>query len=170
MPLAATKSKIAILRIKVTIKITRSLTLVSFERVSSLECILVIVDFHFINSNIQITMYYYRLGESCSHIGALLFKLEAAVRLGYTSSTCTDVPCAWNQCFVRKVNPAIVCDIKFYKESAKQKLRDSKKRKTTAHQWLGRTKGLMGQWPHSFRYQWDIFCCNGTFKLFHGTF
>ncbi|KAL3885006.1 hypothetical protein ACJMK2_025105 [Sinanodonta woodiana] len=33
------------------------------------------------------------LGETCSHIGALLFKIEAAVRLGYTSSTCTDRPC-----------------------------------------------------------------------------
>ncbi|KAL3884662.1 hypothetical protein ACJMK2_024780 [Sinanodonta woodiana] len=45
------------------------------------------------------------LGETCSHIGALLFKIEAAVRLGYTSSTCTDRPCEWNACFVKNVEP-----------------------------------------------------------------
>ena len=34
------------------------------------------------------------LGESCSHIGALLFKLEATVRTGFTKKACTDVACA----------------------------------------------------------------------------
>ena len=33
------------------------------------------------------------LGESCSHIGALHFKLEAAVRAGFTKKACTDVAC-----------------------------------------------------------------------------
>ena len=33
---------------------------------------------------------FYSLCESCSHVAALLFKVEADVRLGYTSSTCTD--------------------------------------------------------------------------------
>ena len=33
------------------------------------------------------------LGESCMHIAAVLFKIEAAVRLGYTSSAPTDEPC-----------------------------------------------------------------------------
>ena len=37
MPPAATKSKLAIFSIKVTVKVTRSLTLVSFERVSLVE-------------------------------------------------------------------------------------------------------------------------------------
>ena len=32
------------------------------------------------------------MGESCSHVGALLFKIEAAVRLGYTKEVaCTIV-------------------------------------------------------------------------------
>ena len=43
------------------------------------------------------------LGESSSsHIGTLLFKLEAAVRTGFTKKACTDVACTWNQNFVKK--------------------------------------------------------------------
>ena len=42
------------------------------------------------------------LGESYSHTGALLFKLEAAVRAGFTKNACTDVACTWNQDFVEK--------------------------------------------------------------------
>ena len=37
------------------------------------------------------------LGEPCSHIGALLSKLEAAVRAGFTKKACTGVACTWNQ-------------------------------------------------------------------------
>ena len=33
------------------------------------------------------------LGELCLHIGALYFKLEAAVRAGFTKKACTDVAC-----------------------------------------------------------------------------
>ncbi|XP_021362623.1 uncharacterized protein LOC110456300 [Mizuhopecten yessoensis] len=62
------------------------------------------------------------LGETCSHIGALLFKMEAAVRLGYTRSACTDVSCVWNQCFTKNVQPAPIADIKFYNQSAKDTL------------------------------------------------
>ena len=36
---------------------------------------------------------HFRTGETCSHLGALLYKMEAAVRLGYTSAACTDLPC-----------------------------------------------------------------------------
>lgn len=67
------------------------------------------------------------LKETCSHIGALLFKMEAAVRLGYTLSACTDVPCVWNQCFVKNVKPAPVANIKFYSAKAKQKLTKTKR-------------------------------------------
>ena len=42
------------------------------------------------------------LDESCSHNGALLFKLEAAVKTGFTKKAGTDVACAWNQHFVEK--------------------------------------------------------------------
>ena len=33
------------------------------------------------------------LGESCSHIGTLLFKLGAVVNAGFTKKTFTDVVC-----------------------------------------------------------------------------
>ena len=43
------------------------------------------------------------LGESCSLIGALLFKIEVAVHTGYTKkSACTEVACKWNDDFSRK--------------------------------------------------------------------
>ena len=45
------------------------------------------------------------LGELWSHIGALLFKLEAAVRADITKKACTDVACTWNQDSVRKIKP-----------------------------------------------------------------
>ena len=43
----------------------------------------------------------HRLGEGCSHIAAILFKVESAVRLGYTA--CTSNLCSWNQLFTDKV-------------------------------------------------------------------
>ena len=46
----------------------------------------------------------YSLGETCSHIAALLFKVEACVRLGYTNVACTSRPCTWNQAFSKKVS------------------------------------------------------------------
>ena len=42
------------------------------------------------------------LGGSCSHIGALLFNFEAAVRAGFTKKAYIDVACTWNQDFVKK--------------------------------------------------------------------
>jgi len=63
------------------------------------------------------------LGESCSHVAAVLFKLEAAVRLGYTSNVSTDVLCQWNQRFVSNIEPSTISNIKFYKEEAKEKYR-----------------------------------------------
>ena len=45
----------------------------------------------------------YRLGEVCSHIAAVLFKVEAIVRLGYTTVPCTSRPWKWNQTFSKKV-------------------------------------------------------------------
>ncbi|XP_060601622.1 uncharacterized protein LOC132754891 [Ruditapes philippinarum] len=67
------------------------------------------------------------LGESCSHVAAMLFKVEAAVRNGYTKQACTEQPCAWNKCFTKSVEPATMSAIKFYKESAKQRLLKSKR-------------------------------------------
>lgn len=58
------------------------------------------------------------LGESCSHIGALLFKMEAAVRLGYTKKACTSEACKWNNDFVKKVKGEPISKIKFYTTKA----------------------------------------------------
>lgn len=66
-------------------------------------------------------LFYFRLGESCSHVGALLFKLEASVRLGYTSVAPTSIACVWNKVCTKKVEADMVKDIKFYTDKAKRK-------------------------------------------------
>ena len=63
------------------------------------------------------------LGESCSHIAAILFKIEAAVRGGSTSSACTDDPRQWDSSFVKKAEAASVARIHFYKNPVKERLR-----------------------------------------------
>ena len=55
----------------------------------------------------------------------MLFKVEAAVRLGLTSKACTDVPCKWNQNFTKDVNPAPIAQNQFYSKKAKGKLKKS---------------------------------------------
>ena len=40
----------------------------------------------------------------CSHVAAILFKVEACNRLELTKQTCTDIPCLWNQTYSKKVN------------------------------------------------------------------
>ena len=37
---------------------------------------------------------YFRLGQTCNHIAGLLFRVEAANKMGVTAST--SVPCSWN--------------------------------------------------------------------------
>ena len=44
----------------------------------------------------------FRLGETCSHIGVLLFKIEACLRLGLQQS-CTDVAATWNNSYRKDV-------------------------------------------------------------------
>ena len=56
----------------------------------------------------------FRLGETCSHVAAILYKVEAAVRHRLTSQTSTDIPCQWNQNCKESVQPAPISDIKFY--------------------------------------------------------
>ncbi|XP_041931080.1 uncharacterized protein LOC121694797 isoform X2 [Alosa sapidissima] len=68
------------------------------------------------------------LGETCSHVGAVLFKLEACVRLGYNKVACTSVACAWNGVSTKTIEPAMIKDIEFYSEQAKKK-RNVKKRR-----------------------------------------
>nr|XP_047144212.1 uncharacterized protein LOC124817832 [Hydra vulgaris] len=62
------------------------------------------------------------LGETCSHVGAVLYKIEAAVRIGLTSSTPTELPCMWNQLFVRNITGCLVSKINIFSDDAKQKL------------------------------------------------
>ncbi|XP_065919203.1 uncharacterized protein [Dysidea avara] len=54
-------------------------------------------------------------GEVCSHVAAILFKVETACRLVYNNPTCTSMPCQWNQSFATNVDPALVVDINFIK-------------------------------------------------------
>lgn len=50
---------------------------------------------------VELRFKYCSLGEGCSHVAAILFKVESAVRNGYTSSTSNS--CQWNQVFSTKV-------------------------------------------------------------------
>ena len=73
--------------------------------------------------------YIFRLGETCSHVAAILYKVEAAVRHGLTSQTCTDILYQWNQTFKESVQPAPISDIKFYSKSATKSILCSSKKK-----------------------------------------
>lgn len=46
------------------------------------------------------------LGRSCSHAGAILFKVAEATSSGLTGSSCTDVQCKWNASTVKNVVPS----------------------------------------------------------------
>ncbi|KAJ4946588.1 hypothetical protein JOQ06_024252 [Pogonophryne albipinna] len=63
------------------------------------------------------------LGESCSHIGGLLYKVEMIVRVGGARNpACTDVLCTWNEASMKGVQPARVADINFYGDKPKEKV------------------------------------------------
>ena len=47
-----------------------------------------------------------RLGGSCTHIGATLFKIETAVRSGFTKMACNNEPCRCSDDFVKKIKLA----------------------------------------------------------------
>ncbi|CAG2215690.1 unnamed protein product [Mytilus edulis] len=51
------------------------------------------------------------LGEVCSHVGALLFKIEMGVKMGLTLSSSTSKACQWNSTFRKEVIPATVTEI-----------------------------------------------------------
>ncbi|XP_065661420.1 uncharacterized protein LOC136084714 isoform X3 [Hydra vulgaris] len=69
------------------------------------------------------------LGETCSHVAAMLYKIEAAVRIGMTSSTPTDLPCQWNQNFTKNIVGSPVSQINLYTDAAKEKLSKNRMRK-----------------------------------------
>lgn len=53
------------------------------------------------------------LGEACSHVGAVLYKIEASIRLGLNKESCTSVECKWNQQGSKKIEPKRIVDIDF---------------------------------------------------------
>ena len=69
---------------------------------------------------------YLRLGETCSHVAAMLYKIEAAIRVGLTVSTPTELPCEWNETFVRNITGSPVADINLHTEKAKEKVSGQK--------------------------------------------
>ena len=75
----------------------------------------------------QLFSFIFSLGETCSHVGALLFKIEASVRLGITSVACTSVACEWNNVCVKTVEAVQIKDVTLYSSEAKEKLKEKKK-------------------------------------------
>ncbi|XP_070395468.1 uncharacterized protein [Dermacentor albipictus] len=55
-------------------------------------------------------------GKVCSHVGAILWKIDMAVCQGLTTKTCTDQTAAWNSGTKRNVQPAVLEDIDFHLE------------------------------------------------------
>lgn len=49
----------------------------------------------------------------CSHVGAILWKVDLAVSKGLTGVSCTDTTMEWNRGTKRNVEPAILQDITF---------------------------------------------------------
>lgn len=47
---------------------------------------------------------YFRLGEACSHVAALMFKVQIAVHMGLTTKSSTSDICKWNSSFRKEVN------------------------------------------------------------------
>lgn len=54
----------------------------------------------------------YRLGSACSHVAALLFKLQACTQLGINKVACTSKLCSWNKSR-RKAHPAPLIELNF---------------------------------------------------------
>lgn len=49
-----------------------------------------------------------RLGEVCSHVATVLFKIEVTVKLGLTKTSSTSEVCKWNETFREKVSSLLV--------------------------------------------------------------
>ena len=62
----------------------------------------------------------YSLVEASSRVGALLFKVEALVRLEQTRETSTDVAYQWNKISTKTVPFQPVSGIEFYCDSVKK--------------------------------------------------
>ncbi|XP_041373282.1 uncharacterized protein LOC121386449 [Gigantopelta aegis] len=53
------------------------------------------------------------LGEACSHIAAVLFKIEAGVKLGFSKQSRTSTACVWNRFYRKEVTPQPLREINF---------------------------------------------------------
>ena len=60
-------------------------------------------------------------------MGAALYKIEAAVRIGTTTNVSTDIPCQWNQTFTKSIVGSPVVGINLYSDAAKRKLSTTSK-------------------------------------------
>ena len=56
-------------------------------------------------------------------MAALLFKVEAAVKLKITEATCTSLPCQWNNNYVEKIVCEPISGITFYKKETKDSVK-----------------------------------------------
>lgn len=54
----------------------------------------------------------------CSHVGAILWKVDCAVTLGLTGRACTDVVAQWNQGTKRNVQPGKIAEMTFHLQPA----------------------------------------------------
>ena len=55
------------------------------------------------------------LGEVCSHVAALLFKVQVAGTLGLTKGSSTSEACKWNKTFRENVSAQInLCSVKWF--------------------------------------------------------
>lgn len=86
----------------------------------------------------------FRLGETCSHVGAVLFKVEASVRLGITAVACTSAACEWNNVCVKNIEAARIKEIMFYKSEAKENLTGKRKRTPTSQSTPEEQNELLG--------------------------
>ena len=66
------------------------------------------------------------IGETCSHVAAMLYKIEAAIGVGLTGSTPTELPFESNETFVRNNTGLPVADVNLYTEKAKEKFSGQK--------------------------------------------
>ena len=65
---------------------------------------------------------FHRLDETCSHMAAILFKVQAAVLMGMNTIAGTSKACTWNQAFRRSVTPCKVQDMDISLSGKKRKL------------------------------------------------
>ena len=55
------------------------------------------------------------LSKTCSHVGALLWKIEYAVRMNLTGKSCTDEQTKWNMGTSRNIEPRLIHSMDFQK-------------------------------------------------------